>query len=76
MAGRFITFVRRSIYSRWFYGLVAFVCLLNVGAELLDISTAGGQNLAVDLVLLVASSVTALLTATVFLDLLLRRTKP
>jgi hypothetical protein len=75
MASRFTTFVRRSIYNRWFYGLVAIVCLLNAAAELLDIASPG-QNFAVDLVSLVASVFTALLTATVFLDLFLRRTKP
>jgi hypothetical protein len=68
-------FVRRSIYNRWFYAFVALVCLLNAGSELLDILSPG-HNLALDLVSLIASSVTALLTATVFLDLFLRRRKP
>lgn len=76
MADRIATFVRRSIYNRWFYGFVAIVCLLNAGAEVLDISKSRGQNLAVDLVSLIASTITALLTATVFLDLSLRRMKP
>ncbi len=74
MAGKFVSFVRRSIYNRWFYAFIAFVCLLNAAAEALDISSPG-QNFAVDLVSLIASSLTALLTATVFLDLFLRRTK-
>ncbi len=76
MAGRIAHFVRHSIYNRWFYGFIAIVCLLNAGAELLDISSSGGRNLAIDLVSLIASIITALLTATVFLDLTLRRMKP
>lgn len=75
MAGRVATFVRRSIYNRWFYGFIAIVCILNAGSEVLDILNSGGMNLVVDLVSLIASSITALLTATVFLDLSLRRTK-
>ncbi len=74
MAGKFVRFVRRSIYNRWFYAFVAFACLLNAGAEVLDIASPG-QNLALDLVSLIASAVAALLTGAVFLDLFLRRTK-
>ncbi len=75
MAGQFVRFVRRSIYNRWFYAFLAIVCLLNASAEGLDISSPG-QNMAVDLVSLIASIVAALLTSAVFLDLYLRRTKP
>lgn len=77
MAGQFVRFVRRSIYNRWFYAFLAFVCLLNVVAEVLDVSRPD-RNLAldlIDLISLVASSVAALLTGAVFLDLFLRRTK-
>jgi hypothetical protein len=51
--------------------------LLNVVAEVLDVSRPD-RNLAldlIDLISLVASSVAALLTGAVFLDLFLRRTK-
>jgi hypothetical protein len=70
-----ITFTRRCIYSRWFYALLLSVCLINVGAEILDILDPG-KNLAIDLISLVASGLAALVSAAILIDLHLRHAKP
>lgn len=66
--------LRRCIYSRWFYALLALVCLLSVTAEILDILSPG-ENLAIDLTSLISSSIAAVLALAVFVDLQFRRTR-
>jgi hypothetical protein len=69
---RAVSILRRFIYSRWFYAALAFVCLLDVTAEILDILDPG-ENLAIDLVSLITSSVAAVLAFAVLIDLHIRR---
>jgi hypothetical protein len=67
--------VRRCIYNRWFYALLAAVCLLDVFVDTLNIIRPGVDPV-LDLISVIASGVAALLTFTVFLDLHSRREKP
>lgn len=66
---------RRCIYSRWFYASLAFVCVLDVAADTLDILHPG-ENLAIDVISLVLSGVAAVLALAVFVDLGVRRARP
>jgi hypothetical protein len=70
----FLRFLRSRIYSRWFYAFLASICTMDAVADTLDILRPG-KNFTLDVLSLVASALAALLTATLFLDLLLRRTR-
>jgi hypothetical protein len=69
-----LKFVRGCLYNRWFYALLAAVCLLDVVTDVLDILRPTA-NFLVDVVSLVASGIAAVLTMAVFLDLHLRRAR-
>ncbi len=73
--GRFLRFVRGCIYNRWFYAFLSAVCLLEVATDIVDIVHPSAY-IAIDVVSLVASGVSAILTTTVFLDLQFRRRRP
>ena len=62
------SFVRRFIYNRWFYALLAAVCLLDAVCETFDIVTPGGYP-ALDVISLITSVAAAILTLLIFLDL-------
>ncbi|MGE5645132.1 MAG: hypothetical protein ACM336_05010 [Acidobacteriota bacterium] len=66
---------RRFIYSRWFYALLACVCLLDAAAETLDLLDPG-SNPNLDWISLVASVVAALLALAILIDLHSRRKRP
>jgi hypothetical protein len=68
----FLRLLRGCIYNRWFYALLCAVSLLDVATDVVDILHPSA-NYAWDLVSLVASGLVAMLTATIFLDLQLRR---
>ena len=67
-------FARRCIYSRWFYGFLALVCLLDAVTDLIDLIRPG-EDRVLDVISLAGSSVAAILAAIVFADLLIRRTR-
>jgi hypothetical protein len=64
--------VRACIYNRWFYAFLAAVCLLDVATDVADV-VKPSANYVIDVISLVASAVTAILTSAVFLDLQFRR---
>jgi len=66
-----MNWLRRCIYTRWFYGFLAFVCWLDVAADVNGI-TAYGAASAIEVFSTIASAVAALLTTLVFLDLQFR----
>jgi hypothetical protein len=68
-------FVRACIYNRWFYALLAAVCLLDVTADGIALARPK-ESYGIEVISLVASAITAVLTTTVFLDLQFRRRKP
>lgn len=65
---------RRCIYSRWFYALLAGVCVLNAVAELADILDPG-KNVLLDVVSIIASMLAAVLALLILIDLQFRRAK-
>lgn len=71
---KLLRFVRGCIYNRWFYALLASVCLLDVVTDVLDILNPS-RNFAIDVISLVASAIAAVLTMAVFLDLHFRRAR-
>ena len=73
--GTLARFVRGCIYNRWFYALLAAVCLLDVTADGIAI-TSPRESYGIELISLIASAITAVLTTTVFVDLQFRRRKP
>ena len=73
--GAFPRFVRGCIYNRWFYAFLAAVCLLDVATDV-SVLVRPRASLVIDVISLVASAITAVLTATVFFDLQFRRRKP
>ena len=73
--GGFLRFVRGCIYNRWFYAFLSAVCLLDVATDVSDIIHPSA-NIAIEVISLVASAITAVLTTTVFLDLQFRRRRP
>lgn len=74
MESPFLNFVRRCIYNRWFYAVLAIVCLLDVITDIINI-VQPGESFTLDLLSLIASGVTALLVSVVFVDLQIRRAK-
>ncbi len=73
--GALVRFVRGCIYNRWFYALLAAVCLLDVASDAIAMARPKASY-GIELISLIASAITAVLTATVFLDLQFRRRKP
>jgi hypothetical protein len=71
---KFLRFVRGCMYNRWFYALLALVCLLDVVTDVSDLLHPTA-NFAMDVLSLVASAIAAVLTADVFLDLHFRRAR-
>jgi hypothetical protein len=71
---KFRRFVRSCIYNRWFYAVLALVCLLDVVTDVVDILHPTA-NFVIVAISLVASAVAAVLTTAVFLDLHFRRGK-
>lgn len=69
------SFVRRCIYNRWFYALLASICLLDVIVDTLDIIDPR-VNPVLNLISVIASGAAAFLTSLVFLDLQSRRNRP
>jgi hypothetical protein len=72
MLGRMWGFVRRCIYNRWFYAVLAAVCLLDVVCEISDILRPGSYPV-LDVISLVTSGIAAALTFLIFVDLHGRR---
>jgi hypothetical protein len=70
--GGVLRFVRACIYNRWFYAFLAAVCLLDVATDVVDVLKPSA-NYVIDVISLVASAITAILTSAVFLDLQFRR---
>jgi hypothetical protein len=73
--GALARFVRGCIYNRWFYALLAAVCLLDVTADGIAIARPR-ESYGIEVISLIASAITAVLATTVFLDLQFRRRKP
>jgi hypothetical protein len=73
--GTLAQFVRGCIYNRWFYAFLAAVCLLDVATDV-SVLIRPRASMWIDIVSLVASAVTAVLTTTVFFDLQFRRRRP
>jgi hypothetical protein len=73
--GALARFVRGCIYNRWFYALLAGVCLLDVAADGIAM-VQPQESYGIEVISLVASAITAVLATTVFLDLQFRRRKP
>ena len=73
--GALARFVRGCIYNRWFYALLAAVCLLDVAADAIAMAQPK-ESYGIEVISLIASAITAALTTTVFLDLQFRRRKP
>ena len=73
--GAVARFVRGCIYNRWFYALLAGVCVLDVASDAIAIADPR-RSYPIELISLIASAITAVLTTTVFLDLQFRRRKP
>jgi hypothetical protein len=71
----FLRFVRGCIYNRWFYAFLAGVCLLDVTADCVAMIHPASDSY-IEEISLIASAIAAALTATIFLDLKLRRRKP
>jgi hypothetical protein len=70
--GALARFVRSCIYNRWFYAFLSAVCLLDVATDV-RVLVRPRSSAYIDVVSLIASAVTAVLTTTVFLDLQFRR---
>ena len=70
--GALARFVRGCIYIRWFYAFLAAVCLLDVATDV-HVLVRPRSSACIDVVSLIASAVTLVLTTTVFLDLQFRR---
>ncbi len=73
--GALARFVRGCIYNRWFYALLAAVCLLDVASDTIAMIRPR-SSYEIEVISLIASAITAVLTTTVFLDLQFRRRKP
>jgi len=73
--GTLARFVRGCIYNRWFYAFLASVSLLDCTSDSIALAHAR-RSYYIELISLIASAITAVLTATVFLDLQFRRRKP
>jgi hypothetical protein len=71
---KFFRFVRGCMYNRWFYAVLALVCLLDVVTDVSDLLNPT-SNFAMDVLSLIASAIAAVLTTAVFLDLHFRRAK-
>ncbi len=67
--GAFPRFVRACIYNRWFCAFLSAVCLLDVATHV-SVLVRPRTSLWIDAISLVASGLTAVLTTTVFFDLL------
>jgi hypothetical protein len=72
MAWHMRSIVRRFIYNRWFYALLAAVCLLDAVCDTFDIASPGGYPM-LDVISLVTSLFAAILTLLIFIDLQRRR---
>ena len=66
------SFVRRCIYNRWFYALLAAVCILDGICDVFDIVKPGGYPV-LDIISLCTSLAAALFAVLIFLDLHARR---
>ncbi len=62
------SFVRRFIYNRWLYAILAGVCVLDTVCDTFDIVSPGGYP-SLDVISLITSAAAAILTLLIFLDL-------
>ena len=68
-----INTLRRCIYNSWFYGFLAAVLWLDCGTDVSDFLE---RRRILDLISLASSTLAAVLTTLIFLDLRMRRGKP